>query len=73
MNFSPSRTALYSLIGVIVVVNFVITLFRLLFEFIYYKMYISTGVDYLGDIFGKIENEEKELVARAEKELATFN
>lgn len=72
MNFSPSRSALYSLIGVIIVVNFVITLFRLLFEFVYYKIYVSTGTDHLGDIFGKIEQEEKELVAKAEKELATF-
>lgn len=72
MNFSPSRSALYSLIGVIIVVNFVITLFRLLFEFVYYKIYASTGTDHLGDIFGKIENEEKELVAKAEKELGTF-
>lgn len=73
MNFSPSRSALYSLIGVIIVVNFVITLFRLLFEFIYYKIYINTGTDHLGDIFAQIENEEKEAVTKAEKELATFN
>ncbi|MDD5377302.1 MAG: hypothetical protein PHH16_04270 [Candidatus Gracilibacteria bacterium] len=73
MNFSPSRNALYSLIGVIIVVNFVITLFRLLFEFVYYRIYITTGTDHLGDIFAQMENEEKEAVARAEKELATFN
>ena len=73
MNFSPSRSALYSLIGVIIVVNFVITLFRLLFEFGYYKIYASTGTDHLGDIFAQIENEEKEAMSRAEKELGTFN
>ena len=72
MNFSPSRNALYSLIGVIIVVNFIITLFRLLFEFVYYKIYTSTGTDHLGDIFAQIENEEKEAVAKAEKELSTF-
>jgi len=73
INFSPSRSAIYSLIGVIVVINFIITLFRLLFEFVYYRIYISTGTDHLGDIFAQIENEEKEAVARAEKELGTFN
>ena len=73
MNFSPSRNALYSLIGVIIVINFVITFFRLLFEFIYYKIYITTGTDHLGDIFSQIENEEKYLIAKAEKELATFH
>lgn len=72
MNFSPSRNALYSLIGVIIVINFVVTLFRLLFEFVYYKIYATTGTDHLGDIFAQIENEEKSAVARAEKELATF-
>lgn len=72
MNFSPSRNAIYSLIGVIIVVNFVITLFRLLFEFVYYKIYTKTGTDHLGDIFAQIENEEKEILAKAEKELGTF-
>lgn len=72
MNFSPSRSALYSLMGVIIVINLIITLFRLLFEFIYYKIYASTGTDFLWDIFAQVENEEKEAVARAEKELATF-
>ena len=72
MNFSPSKTALYSLIGVIVVVNFVITLCRSLFELAYYKIYSTTGIDHLGDIFMKIENEEKETLARAERELSTF-
>jgi hypothetical protein len=33
---------------------------------------MSTGTDYLGEIFSKIENEEKDIVARAEKELGTF-
>ena len=73
MNFPPSQNALYSLMGVIIVVNFVITLFRSLFEFIYYRIYITTGTDYLWDIFAKVENEEKEIVAKAEKELSTFN
>ncbi|MDD2891551.1 MAG: hypothetical protein PHQ95_01155 [Candidatus Gracilibacteria bacterium] len=72
MNFSPSRSALYSLMGVIVVVNLLITASRLLFEYAYYNIYTSTGIDYLGEIFSKIENEEKEIVAKAEKELGTF-
>lgn len=32
LHFSPSKTALYSLIGVIIVINFIITLCRSLFE-----------------------------------------
>ncbi|OIP53620.1 hypothetical protein AUK10_02155 [Candidatus Gracilibacteria bacterium CG2_30_37_12] len=72
MNFSLSINAIYSLIGVIIVVNFIITLFRLLFELVYYKIYTKTGTDHLGDIFAQIENEEKEILAKAEKELGTF-
>jgi len=29
-------------------------------------------MDYLGDIFAKIENEEKDIATKAEKELGTF-
>lgn len=72
LNYSPSKTALYSLVGVIILVNLVITLFRSLFEFAYYRYYTTTGNDHLGDIFSKIELEEKELVAQAEKELGKF-
>lgn len=72
LSYSPSQTALYSLIGVIMVVNLVITLCRTLFELAYYRIYRATGTDHLGDIFSKIELEEKEAVERAEKEMGRF-
>jgi len=72
LSFSPSKTALYSLMGVIIVINFIITISRSLFEFVYSRIYISTGTDYLGDIFSRIELEEKGLVEKAQKELERF-
>lgn len=72
LSFSPSKTALYSLMGVIIVINFIITVSRSLFEFVYYRIYMSTGTDYLGDIFSRIENEENELIEKAQKELERF-
>ncbi len=47
MNLSNSKIALFSLMGVIVVINFVITLFRSLFEYVYYTIYTKTGTDHL--------------------------
>ncbi|EKD29464.1 MAG: hypothetical protein ACD_78C00396G0001, partial [uncultured bacterium (gcode 4)] len=72
LSFSPSKTALYSLMGVIIVINFVITISRSLFEFVYSRIYIHTGNDQLGDIFSKMETEEKELVEKAQRELENF-
>jgi hypothetical protein len=33
---------------------------------------MNTGTDHLGDIFSKMETEEKELLEKAQKELETF-
>lgn len=72
LNYSPSKTALYSLVGVIIVANFVTNAFRSIFEYLYYRYYVATGNDHLGDIFAKIEAEELEIVTKAKKELERF-
>lgn len=72
MNFSESDSMIYSLVGVIVVVNTFMTFFRLLTELAYYKFYKLTGLDPLGDIYARIERDENEILARAEKDLVRF-
>ncbi len=72
MNFSESDSMIYSLVGVIVVVNVLMTFFRLLTELAYYKFYKLTGLDPLGDIYARIERDENEILARAERELVKF-
>lgn len=71
-NFNETDTMIYSLVGVIVVANVLMTLFRLLAELTYYKFFRLTGLDPLGDIYARIEREDLESVRRAEKELVRF-
>lgn len=68
-NYSSS---LYSLIWAIIIINFFISAFRSVFEFVYYKIFQLTWTDMLGDIFYQIELEEKEEVAKAQGELEKF-
>lgn len=70
--FSESDSMIYSLVGVIIVVNVLVTAFRLLTEWAYYRFYLLTGVDPLGDVYARIEREELESVRRAEKDLVRF-
>ena len=51
---------------------FFTTVFRLLFELVYYKIFISTGSDTLGNIFARVEAEEREREKIAEKALTKF-
>lgn len=67
-----SKTILYSLSSVLVVSMFAQTLFRTLFEFIYYKLYTLTGLDVLGNVFAEIQSEETARVDQAEKILTQF-
>lgn len=63
---------IYSLVWMIVVINFSINLIRWLFEYLYYKFYSISWFDWLGDIFYQIEKEEQEELEKAKKELETF-
>jgi hypothetical protein len=71
-NFTESDAALYSLVGAIIVVMVVTNALRLLAEFAYYQLYRATGLDPLGDVYARIENEERESLAKAERELTRF-
>lgn len=70
--FEETSTTLYSLVGVIVVANVLMTFFRLLTELCYYQFYRLTGIDPIGDIYARIERDDAEAVRRAEKELVRF-
>ncbi|MDQ7022095.1 MAG: hypothetical protein Q9M97_00935 [Candidatus Gracilibacteria bacterium] len=60
-NSFPEGTAkLFSLIILLPLINFSVTFFKQLFEITYYKYYLATNHDQLGDIFYQIEMEEKE-------------
>ncbi|MDQ1344134.1 MAG: hypothetical protein QG650_854 [Patescibacteria group bacterium] len=71
-NSGETDTMIYSLVGVIVVANVLMTFFRLLTELTYYKFYALTGLDPLGDIYSRIEREDLDSVRRAEQELVRF-
>lgn len=72
VHVSASSQALYGLVGTILVVNFLSTFLRLLFEFAYSQIYAITGYDQLWNVFGAIEEEEKQAEAEAKKELEQF-
>lgn len=72
LNTTNSKTALFGLIGVVIVANCITHVIRALLEFAYYQLYAATGSDKLGDIFYQIESEEKELVTQAKKNLEKF-
>jgi len=61
-NCSEWTAKLISLILILPIVNFCTTLFKQLFEFIYYYYYKYTNLDQLWDIFYQIETEETELL-----------
>lgn len=67
-----STQILFSLSSVLVISIFAQTLFRTLFEFIYYKIYSLTGLDLLGNAFSEIQADELARVQEAEKVLTQF-
>lgn len=56
--FSDSYAKLISLLLILPLVNSLITFFKWLFEFLYYKYYLFTWLDQLWDIFDQIQEEE---------------
>jgi hypothetical protein len=67
-----SARAIYSLLALPVVIAGIMTFVRLLFEAIYSFLYRQVGIDPLGDIFERIEQEELGEARRAERELVRF-
>lgn len=68
-----SKTILYSLSCSLVISVFAQTVFRTLFEFLYYKLYAATGMDLLGNAFAEIRDDELSKVKAAEKSLTQFH
>jgi hypothetical protein len=71
-NFTESDASIYSLVGVIMVVTTVTALLRLLTELAYYQTYLTVGVDPIGNVYARIEQDEREALEKAEKELTRF-
>ncbi len=69
---TDSVSSLYALVGAIGVVTFLVNAFRVLAEFAYYRFYAAVGADPLGNVYARIEEEEKEALAEAERELTRF-
>lgn len=68
-----SKKILFSLSSILILSIFAQTVFRTLFEFLYYKLYTTTGMDVLGNIFSEIQSDEMSKVDRTEKELTQFH
>lgn len=66
---SPSSNALWVLLG-LSMLAFVIAIFVTFFiRFCYYRIYIVSGSDPIGDVFARVESEAKESEKEAEKAL----
>ena len=66
---SESSNALFVLLG-LSMLAFVIAIFTTFFiRYCYYRIYITTGSDPIGDVFARVEIEAKEIEKEAEEEL----
>ena len=66
-SFESSDAKLWSLLFLLPLINFMQTFFKLLFDFIYYHYNRITNQDQIGDIFYRIEIEEKEALREEEE------
>ncbi len=66
-SFDSGVAKLISLVALLPIINFAMMVSKQLFEFAYYKYYAYSGIDYLGDIFERVENEEEELLREEEE------
>ena len=66
---SDSSNALFVLLG-LSMLAFVIAIFTTFFiRFCYYRIYIASGSDPIGDVFARVEQESKDIEKEAEKQL----
>lgn len=72
VSFSKWNQSLYILVWLIIIINLFVNISRSLFEYWYYMLFKHTGFDQLGDIFSKIEEEEQEVIKKAQEELEKF-
>ncbi len=66
---SDSSNALFVLLGLSMLAFLIATLVNFFIRFCYYKIYIATWSDPLGDVFMKIEQDAKNLEKEAEQKL----
>ncbi|MCT4617155.1 MAG: hypothetical protein N4A38_02990 [Candidatus Gracilibacteria bacterium] len=64
-SLSSGMAKMLSLIILLPLINAFIIFFKEIFELIYYKYYLSTSLDPIGDIFYQVEMEEKEALKEA--------
>ncbi len=70
---SESTNALFVLLG-LSMLAFVITIFVTFFmRFLYYRFYVATGSDSIGDVFSQVEKDSRELEKTAETILFNKN
>lgn len=72
LTFSQSSTALFLLMGLVIVAQTLGSLFSSIASWIYYIIYTTTGYDPIGSVYARIEQEEKSLEQEAEKLLTQF-
>ena len=72
--FLPSSmSSLFVLFGLSIVAYCTFTLLYTLLCWIYYTLYVATGSDIVGNIFARIETEEKNLEHEAILKLTSFH
>ena len=72
LKYGTSNTALYGFVGIIITTNLFSVMFRAGFELAYHRLYLGTGWDPLGDMYAKIEDEEREAAEEARKNMERF-
>jgi hypothetical protein len=66
---SESSNALFVLLGLSMLAFVISIMTTFLIRFFYYRFYIATGSDPIGDVFARIEQETRESEQEAEKAL----
>jgi hypothetical protein len=66
---SESSNALFVLLGLSMLAFVISIMTTFLIRFFYYRFYITTGSDPIGDVFARIEQETRESEQEAEKAL----
>lgn len=67
--FSGSSSALFILLGLSTLASVISIILVFLIRLCYYRYYLLSGHDPLGDVFARIEQEEREIEEKAEKQL----
>lgn len=67
--YTESNNTLFILLALSMIAFTISILTNFLIRFVYYRFYVASGSDPIGDVFSRIEQEEKDLEIAAEKEL----